>query len=317
MYCVTCRKKTESSDIKTVLTKNSRWRNDAKCRDCKGGKSAFIPIEDITLLEATELHKPVIKRFPRRKIVTLAIDELWAADLVIMNKYVNENDGYKYILNVIDTFSKVAWAEPIKRKSGSDVTRVIHNIVLRAKRNGHGSPDLLHTDKGTEFRNKDFRKLLADLGTKMYHTENEEKSAIVERFNRTLNERMKVQFETRKSFRWVDILQGLIDDYNSSYHTTIRLRPKDVRKTDEPRLREMYLMKQPQKNPARLKVGDRVRIVRKNTLFESKYQRKWTTEIFRIVDVMPTAPVTYKISDLTGEEIIGSFYEKELQKTSF
>lgn len=114
------------------------------------------------LSEAQELHKPVIKIFAKRKIVTLGIDDLWAADLVIMSKYSDENDGYKYMLNVIDTFSKYAWAEPLKTKSGIEVAKAFVEIIKKAKTVNHKSPNLLHTDKGLEFRNKDFKRVLQE-----------------------------------------------------------------------------------------------------------------------------------------------------------
>lgn len=333
IYCPKCKTKTKSVNVETVNTVNNKWRLKAQCTSCGKEKSRFIKapkypilnygdIENAKLfgnkamIEARELHRPVIKRFPKRRILTLGIDDLWAADLVIMDRYSGENDGYKYILNVIDTFSKYAWSEPLFRKSGSDVTSAFRTILNRSSHCGHKSPNLLHTDKGREFLNKEFRSLLQENKIKMYHTENEEKSAIVERFNRTLNERMKVQFEVRKSFRWIDILQPLIKDYNSSFHRTIGMRPIDVNVICESELKRRYadIDKSIQMEP-RLVVGDRVRITKRKGQYANKYGRNWTREIFTIFQVKNTNPVTYRIKDAVGEEIIGTFYRKELQKS--
>lgn len=267
--------------------------------------------------EAKELHKPVIKKFTKRKIVTLGIDDLWATDLVIMRKYAPENNGYKYILNVIDTFSKYAWAEPLFTKNGKDVARAFSVIIKRAIAIGHKAPNLLHCDKGLEFKNKDFNKVLNEHNVKMYHTENEEKSAIIERFNRTLNERMKIQFEVRQSFKWFDILQPIIREYNNSEHRTIGMKPVEVTESDERDLLVLYGKNEKKSTRPRLKVGDRVRITVKKDVFSNKYRRNWTREIFIIFQILNTAPVTYRIKDLNGEEILGSFYEQELQKSEF
>lgn len=266
---------------------------------------------------AKELHKPVIKKFAKRRIVTLGIDDLWAADLVIMRKYASENNGYKYILNVIDTFSKYAWAEPLFTKNGKDVARAFSSIIKRAIMVGHNAPKLLHCDKGLEFKNKDFHKVLHEHNIKMYHTENEEKSAIIERFNRTLNEKMKIQFEIRQSFKWFDILHRIIQEYNHNEHRTIGMKPVEVTETDEHDLLIRYGKHEQKSTKPKLKIGDKVRITVKKDVFSNKYRRNWTREIFEVCEILHTTPVTYRIKDMNGEEIIGSFYEQELQKTLF
>ena len=264
--------------------------------------------------EAIQLHKPVIKRFEKRRIVILGIDDLWAADLVIMRQYASENDGFKYMLNVIDTFSKYIWTEPLTTKSGADTAKAFSTIIERAISVKHKPPNLLHTDKGLEFRNKDFRKVLQEHNITMYHTENEEKSSIIERANRSINERMKVQFEVRKSFKWVDIVQKLVTQYNNTVHSTISMKPKLVKPKHEHDLLMRYAERERKPTKPKFKVGDKVRITVKKDVFSNKYRRNWTTEIFEVNKVVNTAPVTYKIRALDKEEILGSFYAQELQK---
>lgn len=329
IYCSKCRKKTPSKNVEQVKTANNKWRLKAVCTVCKHEKSTFTkapePAQVIkqvkpqssktSLIEAIELHKPVIKKFAKRKIVTLGIDDLWAADLVIMDKYSSENDGYKYMLNVIDTFSKYAWSEPLTRKAGKDVAIAFSAIIKRAKNVNHNTPKLLHTDKGGEFLNREFKHVLSEHNIKMYHTENEEKSSIIERWNKTLNNIMKIQFEYRKSFRWVDILQGLVNNYNNTVHRTIGMKPTEVTKEFEHDLLMLYTKTKQKPTKVKFKVGDKVRITVKKDTFSNKYGRNWTTEIFEVCEIQNTAPVTYKIRDLSGEEIQGSFYNQELQKT--
>jgi transposase InsO family protein len=166
------------------------------------------------LLLAKELHKPVRKRFEKRSIITKVIDDLWAADLIDMKKFSKENRGYMYILNVIDTFSKFAWVISIKSKDGVTVSKTFEKIIKSAKSQHHKPPNLLHTDKGTEFENRHFKNHFDTFKIRMYHTQNLEKSSIVERLNRTLNNKLKIQFEVRNNKKWVDVLQNLLEEYN-------------------------------------------------------------------------------------------------------
>lgn len=150
------------------------------------------------LLLAKELHKPVRKHFEKRSIFTKGIDDQWAADLIDMKKFSKENKGYMYILNVIDTFSKFAWAIPIKSKDGITVSKAFEKIIKSAKTQIHKPPNLLHTDKATEFENKHFKSLLGTFKIHMYHTQNFEKSSIIERLNRTLNNKLKNTVRSQK-----------------------------------------------------------------------------------------------------------------------
>lgn len=319
LYCRKCKSNTASENVKTVKTKNNRLLAVSNCKVCGSVKNTFIK-EPPEVLEAKELHKPVIKKFIKRRIVTKGIDDLWAADLLIMKQFAKQNKWYKYILNVIDTFSKFVWSEPLKTKDGIEVTKAFENIIKRAINDNHNTPKLLHCDKGTEFKNKQFNAMLKKYDIKMYHTESEEKSAIVERFHRTLNQKLKIKFQVRNSYKWYDILQELIDEYNKhDFHRTIKMRPIDVTKKNEAQILEMYnsIEKEiPRKTP-KFNIGDRVRITAKKDVFTNKYKQNWTSEIFIITQVSNTRPVTYKIKDQNGEEIVGSFYEKELQKTEF
>lgn len=199
-------------------------------------------IESDTELEiAKELHRKVVRKFEKRKIITNGIDDLWAADLLILDKYKNENNGQKYLLVVIDTFSKYLFAEPLKDKSGLVVAKAFENILKKSKR----VPKLLHVDRGKEFVNKNFEKILNENEIKMYHTFNEEKSSIAERVNRTLNEKFRLYFEVNKNHCWVKILGKILKEYNEKdIHRTIGRPPATVNKSNEAEiLQRMYPLK--------------------------------------------------------------------------
>ncbi|KAL4119457.1 hypothetical protein QTP88_012264 [Uroleucon formosanum] len=211
------------------------------------------------MILAKELHKPVRKKFPKRRIFTKGIDDLWAADLVIMRNYSDENKGYSYIITVIDTFSKFSWALELKKKDGINVSEAFEKIIKQAISQNHQAPKLLHADKGLEFENKHFKKVLQKYGIKMYYTQNEEKSSIIERFNRTLNSKMRLHFEVTNSKKWIKILKSLIYEYNfKDIHRSIGMRPCEVNKSNEDVVfHKLFSTKNKTKLKIKFSVGDR------------------------------------------------------------
>ena len=131
------------------------------------------------------LHKPVRYRFKRNRVIVGAIDEQWEADLVIMDSLSKYNNGFKYVLTVIDVLSKYAWAEPIKTKTGENLVKAFEKILKKGRK-----PETFHTDKGTEFMNRKFQTFLKKHNIRFFTTQNETKASIVERFNRTLKTKM-------------------------------------------------------------------------------------------------------------------------------
>ena len=260
---------------------------------------------------AEELHKPITKNFRKRKVISKGIDKIWAADLVEMQKYSKWNKGVKYLLMVIDVFSKYGWIKPLKDKKTESVSLAFDTLFKKSKR----KPDKLWTDKGSEFNSKHFLK---KNNIKLYHTENEEKSSVVERWNRTMKNRMWKMFSANNNTVYWDKLDQLVDNYNNTKHSRIKMTPIEASKKGNEKkvLRNLYgdlIYLKPEK--PKCSVGDKVRISKyKRKVFDKGYTPNWTEEIFVIHDILLTNPLTYKVVDLLGEEIEGSFYEKELQK---
>jgi len=256
------------------------------------------------------LHKPIKHKFITRRVLVSSIDDQWQADLVDMQKYKSQNKNMNYILTVIDVFSKFAWAIPIKNKSGNEVMKAFHTILKDRV------PRKLHTDKGLEFINKPTQTLLKNHNVHWFATENETKAQVAERFNRTLKNKMWKYFTQNNTKKWIDILPALVRNYNTSYHRSIKMTPEqgsllensaDVYKNLFPPITSKLIT-------LKFKVGDRVRIGRKQKDFKKGYLPNFTTEIFVIIKVLKTGPPTYKLNYMNGEEITGSFYEQEMVK---
>ena len=145
----------------------------------------------------------------------------------------------------------------------------------------------------------------------MYSTHNEGKSVVVERFIRTLKSKISKYMTSISKNVYIDKLDDIVDEYNNTYHTTIKMKPIDVK--DKPYINTSKKINY--KDP-KFKVGDLVRISKYKNIFAKGYMPNWSEEVFVIKKVKNTVPWTYVINDLNGEEIIGTFYEKELQKTN-
>lgn len=260
-----------------------------------------------------ELHRPARRNYPRRKVRIFGIDDLWQADLVEMIPYAAQNGNYKYLLTVIDTFSKYAWAKPLKTKKGKDVTAAMQEIFDTSER----SPKHLQVDQGTEFYNSNLERLLQERNINLYSTYSGTKASIIERFNRTLKTRMWKRFSLQGSYKWTDLLPTLLEEYNErSVHRSIGMRPADVTEDHTDFILRRLSQLVPTKKP-KLKTGDYVRLSKVKSLFEKGYTPNWGTELFRVVTVQPTRPITYLLEDLKGNPVKGGFYSEELQKTRF
>ena len=261
---------------------------------------------------ANELHKPVKRKFQKRKVFVKGIDDTWAADLVEMGNLSEWNEGVRYLLMVIDVFSKFGWIQMLENKKGITVAEAFKKIFKKGRK-----PKTLWVDKGKEFWNKEVKAVMDKKGIERYSTENEEKSAVVERWNRTIKERMWKMFSARNQMIYVDKLEDILEDYNNTKHSSIGMTPVQAsKKSNEKKvyanLYENELWRK-RKLP-KFKVGDKVRITVKKKSFEKGFTPKWTEEVFIVKKVIYTKPVTYKLKDLMEDDVDGSFYEQELQR---
>lgn len=259
-----------------------------------------------------ELHKQARKVFPRRRVVMKGIDDLWQADLVEMGNYSKYNKNYRYLLTVIDTFSKFAWTVPLKTKTAPETTQAMEDIFQLGR-----VPKNLQTDDGKEFFNKYFGKLMIKYKVNHYSTYSRMKASIIERFNRTLKGMMWKEFSFNGSYNWLNIYKDLTNSYNRKVHRTIKMPPIKVNSTNEKKLlNTVYSHLKMYKIP-KFNVGDHVRISKYKHIFEKGYTPNWTTEIFTIKSTQNTYPATFILEDYHGNLIKGGFYAEELSKTRF
>ena len=273
------------------------------------------------------LHKPVKKVKRRNRVMVSGMDDQFEADLASLDKeiYVKENDGYKYLLVVIDVFSRYLWVKPLKDKSASNVISAFDDIFKSSQR----IPKRIRTDRGTEFTSAETKAFFRRKGIKQLFTSNELQANYAERVIKTLKSKLYRYLASVNKFRYIDVLQNMVKSYNNTWHTGIKSKPKDVNKVNEKRLWwQMYWPRETfaeetrrlneKKHPYKFRVGDFVRLSLTKTKFMREYSAKWTGEIFIVSSrfLREGNIDLYKVTDYEGEHLSGSFYRNELQKVN-
>ena len=256
---------------------------------------------------ADELHKPIIRKFKKRKVYSSFRDNIWGVDLADMQLLSKFNKGFRFLLCVIDIFSKYASVIPLKDKKGISIVNAFQIILKESKR----KPNKIWVDKGSEFYNNSFKKWLKDNDIVMYSTNNERKSVVAERFIRTLKNKIYKYMTSISKNVYIDKLDDIVDEHNNTYHRSINMKPVDVKDNTYINFKKEVNDKSP-----KFKVGDHVRISKYKNIFAKGYVPNWSEEIFIIKKIKNSVPWTYVINDLNGEEITGTFYENELQATN-
>jgi hypothetical protein len=274
---------------------------------------AFLKRQD-----AYTLHKPVIRKFKRNRYIVHNMSVAYEADLMDVQKYRDENDQVSFILILIDLFSKKVWVEPLKSKQTAAVAKALQKIFKRAPK-----PLRLRTDKGLEFKGSSVQKLLQTKRISFSMTENSEiKCACVERFIRTLRGKLEKYFTHFGVRRYIHVLQELVSGYNKSVHSGTGFAPDAVNIDTAPRVwtnlysgagRYEALDLFPKRIP-KIPENSDVRLSKSKKLFEKGSTHNWSTEIFKVKKGVKREPAVYRLEDHLQEEILGTAYDKELQK---
>ena len=222
---------------------------------------------------AEELPKPIIRKFKKRKVYSTFKDNIWGVDLADMQLLSKYNKRIRFLLCVIDIFSKYAWVVLLKYKKGISIAKAFQSILKQSNR----KPNKIWVDKGSEFYNAYFKKWLRDNDIVMYSTHNEGKSVVAERFIKTLKSKIYKYMTSISKIVYIDKLDDIADEHNNTYHTTIKMKPIDVKDNTYINTSKEINNKDP-----KYKVGDRVRISKYKNIFAEGYMPNWSEEVFVI-----------------------------------
>ena len=250
--------------------------------------SSLERTKEVNKILAEELHKPVIKKFNKRKVYSQFKDNIWGVDLVDMQLLSRKNKGIKYLLCAIDLYSKYAFVIPLKDKKGISIVNAFNKIIKQSNR----KPYEIWVDQGSEFYNRVFKKWLSDNDIIMYSTFNEDKSVVAERFIRTLKGKLYKHMTVTGKNVYYDVLDDIVNEYNNTKYNTIKMKPIDVEDN-----KRVYTDEHNGKD-SRFKVGDRVRISKFKNIFGKGYTPNWSKEIFIVDKINDTVPYTCNIKDL-------------------
>ena len=288
-----------------------------------GGVQAFTRAHKLSVNEARKilesslaytLHKPRRRRFATVPTLVFGPHEQWQMDLVDVQPLARYNKGYKYWLTTIDVFTKQAFAVPIKNKGWKEMIRALKHTVHHFHTH---EPLRVQTDKGTEFYNGHVQAWFKKKGWYHFSTQGDSKASVVERWHRTIKEKLFRYFTAANTLRYVDALPRLINTYNLTYHKSVGMPPEKVNVSNADEVWNRLYVKRlsPKKTrKARLRVGDCVRLNKRHRPFKKGYLPGWTEEIFKISKVRRSAVPTYRVTELDGTPVKGTFYEEDLQR---
>ena len=165
------------------------------------------------------------KYYPTNKTNVYHIDDVWSLDILDLKDYGPENNrGYRYVLVIIDNFSKFGWTVPIKNKKAQTIKDSFENILINSKR----KPNLIESDRGKEFYNNNFQDFLNKNNIKLYFRNTYLGAVFAERFNKSIRDLLKRPVFEKGDGNWIDILQPITKQYNNRIHSSTKLSPKDA-----------------------------------------------------------------------------------------
>ena len=196
------------------------------------------------------------KNYATNKTNVYHIDDVWSLDILDLKDYGPENNrNYRYVLVVLDNFSKFGWTIPLKNKNAQTIKDSFENILKSSKR----LPNLIESDRGKEFYNNIFQDFLNKNNIKLYSRNSSFGAVFAERFNRTIRDLLKKIVFEQGDANWIDILQPITKQYNNRVHSSTRLSPKDASlKKNEGYVYKNLLDKRKKIKP-KYEIGDLVR----------------------------------------------------------
>lgn len=279
----------------------------------KHGISRDDVVKYLQSKESYTQHKPVRRRFKRRRIISVDVNDQYQIDLADMQKFARYNGGTKYLLTAVDCFSRFGWAVQVKSKGPDEIIDAL-SVIFK----DYGPPLRIQSDNGGEFTGKKMKEFFRDSGVTFFTTKNDDiKCAMVERFNRTLKERLWRYMTQKNNYRYVDILKDVVYSYNHSIHSSTGFAPADVDEAEALKIREKMIEQSHEGRHQDFQEGDHVRIAKMKGTFEKGYETNFTDEIFKITNTIPKGRRTmYQLEDLAGEPVTGLFYDEELSKVN-
>ena len=239
--------------------------------------------------------KPRKKNYPTNKTNVYHIDDTWSLDILDLKDYGPENNrGYRYVLVVIDNFSKFGWTVLLKNKNAQTIKDSFENILISSKR----KPNLIETDRGKEFYNNIFQDFLNKNSIKLYSRNSSYGAVFAERFNRTIRDLLKKIVFEQGDAKWIDILQSITKQYNNRVHSSTKLSPKDASLKKNDGYVYKNLLDKRKKIKPKYEIGDLVRTADLKKTFSKGDTTNWSYKLDKITEIIIDLIPSYHIDNL-------------------
>ena len=239
--------------------------------------------------------KPPRKYYPTNKTNVCFIGDIWSLDILDLKDHGPENNrGYRYVLVVIDNFSKFCWTIPLKNKNAQTIKDSFEDILINSKR----KPNLIESDRGKEFYNNIFQDFLNKNNIKLYSRSSSYGAVFAERFNRTIRDLLKKTVFEQGDAKQIDILPTITKQYDNRIHTSTKLSPKDASlKKNEGYVYKNLLDKRKKVKP-KYQINDLVRTADLKKTFSKGDTTNWSYRLYKITEIINDTIPGYKIDNL-------------------
>ena len=236
------------------------------------------------------------------------IDDIWSLDILDLKDYGSENNrGYRYVLVVIDNFTKYGWTVPLKNKNAQTIKDSFENILTNSKR----KPNLIESDRGKEFYNNIFQDFLNKNNIKLYSRNSSYGAVFAERFNRTIRDLLKKIVFEQGDAKWIDILPTITEQYNNRIHSSTKLTPIQASlKKNEGYVYKNLLDKRKKIKP-KFQINDLVRTADLKRTFSKRDTTNLSYKLYKITEIINDTIPTYHIDKLKER-----YNESLLKKTA-
>ena len=243
-----------------------------------------------------EIYRKGPKRYyATNKTNVYYIDDIWSLDILDLKDYGPKNNrGYRYVLVIIDNFSKFGWTVPVKNKNAQTIKDSFENVLISSKR----KPNLIESDRGKEFYNNIFQDFLNKNNIKLYSRNSSYGVVFAERFNRTIRDLLKKIVFEQGDAKWIDILPTITKQFNNRIHSSTNLSPKDASLKKNEGYVYKNLLDKRKKNKPKYEIGDLVRTADLKKTFSKGDLTNWSYKLYKITEIINDTIPSYRLDNL-------------------
>ena len=247
------------------------------------------------------------KSYPTNKTDVYHTDDTWSLDILDLEDYGPKNKrGYRYVLVIIDNFSKFEWTVPLKNKNAQTIKDSSENILISSKR----KPNLIESDRGKEFYNNIFQDFLNKNNIKIYSRNTALGAVFAKRFNHTIRDLLNRPVFKRGESKWVDVLPIITKQYNNRIHSSTKLTPIQASlKKNEGYVYKNLLDKRKKIKP-KYQINDLVSTADLKKTFSKGDTTNWSYKLYKITEIINDTKPSYHIDNLKEK-----YNESLLKKT--